>query len=112
MKSADLEFIEQNARVHHLLAAFSVRDIQVASTLVGWLDQNGVTASRFRGYVQTWFEINQLQTKGYFNHTDTPESGKYVKSLERAIQDPVVRRYARNMRLATTPFSLPGRRGG
>jgi hypothetical protein len=112
LKKTDLQFVDENARIHHLLEAFSLRDIQVANTLVSWLYQNGVTSRRFQDYVQMWFEINQLQLKGYFDRVDTAEKNKYVRSLERAIQDLVLRRYVRNMRLATTPFSAPGRRGG
>ncbi len=109
-RSKELQFLSQLDKIRYLLGAFSTRDVQVANTLATWLAQNNVTVREFQEYMKVWYEINRLTAKGYFNATHDRESGKYVRALERAIQDPVVRRYARNMRMAMTVFSAPGRR--
>ena len=112
LKRTDQQLLDQIDKIRFLLGAFSIRDIQVANTLVSWLAQNNITSRQFQDYVRIWFEINRLQAQGYFSPDRSPETGKYARSLERAIQDPIVRRYARNMRLAMTQFSYPGSKGG
>jgi hypothetical protein len=110
MTPQDRQTIDLWDRIQTLLVAFSVRDIQVANTLVGWLSQNDITADQFQNYVTTWTEINRLHAVGYFAPVKTVEEAKRVRAIEKLIADPYVRRYVRRMRIGVTPFTEPGKR--
>lgn len=94
-------------KINSLLVAFSVRDIQVANTILSWLYQNGVSAVEFQTYVRGWMEVNRLHTLGYFTTTkDHVGDSVRARELERKISDRDVRRYVRKMRLNNTPFNF------
>jgi hypothetical protein len=109
--SVENEILRKADKIQRLLIPFSTRDIQVANTIIGWLETNAVPSKDFREYMVIWFEINRLQSQGYFNHYTDAKGAKYVRELERTIEDKGVRRYIRKMRLNTTRFTFHAKDG-
>jgi|GEM_PF-6215089 len=90
------------SKVHDLLVAFSVRDIQVANALFKWLQFNSVSIERFDQFMVVWSEINRLKTVGYFKAPVTAEDSRHIKQIERSIENKNVRSFVRKMRWNVT----------
>lgn len=100
------EFARFMQYMDRLFRAFSTKYLEGLNTVLLVLDRFNVSVEAFRTYVNATTILRSLEARGYFERTVDVEKAKAAKEIERSIPDPVLRKFARKLRLGRTTASL------